>query len=79
MLQRRAQSRTVCAASVKMSPIIDTSDLNEDDGLDLDAACFIAWSVVAWTIFSKSKLSDRIAYETVAFLDSGFADVELSW
>ena len=40
-----AQSSTACAASVNMSPNIEESDSNEDDGLNRNAARFITWSI----------------------------------
>jgi hypothetical protein len=53
-LQSGVQSRTVCAASVKTSPSIEDSNLNDDDGQNLAAARFIAWSI------DESSPADRI-------------------
>ena len=58
------QSRTKCAASVKMSPINKESDLDEY-GLNLDAACFITWSI------GECSPSLRIIDESDLWLDSG--------
>jgi hypothetical protein len=64
-----AHSRTECAASVKMRPINEVeSDLNEHDGLNLDAACLITWSIDESTPSSCVIDVD----ETDLWFDSGF-------
>jgi hypothetical protein len=67
--QESSQSRTECAASVNMSPIIEESDLIEDDGLNLD---FVASSIV------ESTSLDRNVDEFSVWFDSLFVVVSLS-
>ncbi len=47
-----------------MSPIIEDSDSKEDDGLNLDAARFITWSI------SESTPANRLLDEINPWLDS---------